>query len=111
MRALEGAAYLLSFSWYSRRKCKVGENAILGLSRAEMVRIYVFTLNTVSVTYDEISKLCIVSQTKVQSGPQIVVSGTRFRVTGHVAIALRAAGCRSYSHGVIGPQLNVDFFQ
>ena len=45
MRALEGAAYLLIFSWYSRRKCKVGENAILGLSRAEMVR------NIVSITY------------------------------------------------------------
>ena len=34
------AAYLPSFSWYPRprRKCKVGENAILGLSRTEMVR-------------------------------------------------------------------------
>ena len=26
------------FLWYPRRKCKVGENAVLGLPRAEMVR-------------------------------------------------------------------------
>ena len=33
-----GAAYLLSFSLVSFEKIKVGENAILGFSRAEMVR-------------------------------------------------------------------------
>ena len=34
------------------RKCKVGQNAILGLSRAEMVRNTCFQSNIVSVTYD-----------------------------------------------------------
>ena len=39
------------FLWYPWRKCKVGKNAILGLSRAEMVRNTCFQSNIVSVTY------------------------------------------------------------
>ena len=39
------------FLWYPWRKCKVGKNAILGLSRAEMVRNTCFQSNKVSVTY------------------------------------------------------------
>ena len=38
------------FLWYPWRKCKVGKNAILGLSRAEMVRDTCFQSNIVSVT-------------------------------------------------------------
>ena len=51
-RALEGAAYLSHFLWYSRRKCKVGENAVLGLSKPELVRNACFYIELVSVTCD-----------------------------------------------------------
>ena len=37
--------------WYFRIKCKVGENAILGLSKAEMVRNACFYIELVSFTY------------------------------------------------------------
>ena len=40
------------FLWYPWRKCKVGKNAILGLSRAEMVRNTCCQSNRVSFTYD-----------------------------------------------------------
>ena len=39
------------FLWYSRRKCKVGENAVLGLSKPELVRNACFYIELVSVTY------------------------------------------------------------
>ena len=39
---------------YSRRKCKVGENAILGLSKPELVRNACFYIELFSVTYDHI---------------------------------------------------------
>ena len=38
------------FLWYSRRKCKVGENAVLGLSKPELVRNACFYIELVSVT-------------------------------------------------------------
>ena len=39
------------FLWDSRRKCKVGGNAILGLSKPELVRNACFYIELVSVTY------------------------------------------------------------
>ena len=51
---MEGAAYLLSFFGYSRMKCKVGDNAILGLSKGEMARNACFYIELVSVTYGAI---------------------------------------------------------
>ena len=39
--------------WYSRRKCKVGENAVLaGLSKSKLVRSACLYIELVSVTYD-----------------------------------------------------------
>ena len=43
--------FLLEYQGNPRRKCKVGKNAILGLSRAEMVRNTCFHIELVSVTY------------------------------------------------------------
>ena len=43
---------------YSRRKCKVGENAVLGLSKPELVRNACFYIELVSLTYDWTYHVC-----------------------------------------------------
>ena len=43
-----------TFSKDSRRKCKVGENAVLELSKPELVRNACFYIELVSVTYASI---------------------------------------------------------
>ena len=51
IRALEGQPTLAHFLWYSRRRCKVGGNAILGFSTEEMVRNICFHIELVSVKF------------------------------------------------------------